>query len=324
MSDPVGSARLSARTIFAVGVSQRTGTNFLGSILLLHPDCAALEPPIVNTEYGFESHLLEHADLLDDYIARTSAMWGKPHDTDALLRASFRADVGDSLLRGLLGGAHERILEVPRLVTRFPSTRNLHLLTGLFPGARAVVVVRDPRAVAMSGVKTFGAAVGRDYGESAWEGWVRVWADGVRAFLAASASSASAIQGVRYEDLVTRPEETVRRILAFLDLDPARYPFEELNALPVVGSSKVIDDQGYVHWDPSRGVDAPATLDDDDWPERRLARLQLLAGEEMAALGYGLPEIDRVNEVAARWVDGSRRVGRGAANLVRSRLKRPR
>jgi hypothetical protein len=96
---------------------------------------------------------------------------------------------------------------------------NLDAVFAMFPDAQYVNVVRDPRAVVASIRR-----VGRRYGWGAhgiagatdtWERSVRA-ADRWRRRL-----PADSFLEVRYEDLVADPASVLRRIVVFLDLDPA-------------------------------------------------------------------------------------------------------
>ena len=54
--------------IFILGIMQRSGTNYLNNLLLLHPDCEY--PGIV-----WEDYLVAHAELLRDYADAVYQHW---------------------------------------------------------------------------------------------------------------------------------------------------------------------------------------------------------------------------------------------------------
>jgi hypothetical protein len=80
-------------------------------------------------------------------------------------------------------------------------------------------IVRDPRDQVQSAFKAWHKDRVRAAGR---------WADGVEAASAALARHPSQATLVRYEDLVTRPEEVLRELCTFLDLtyDPAMVALE--------------------------------------------------------------------------------------------------
>ena len=87
--------------------------------------------------------------------------------------------------------------------------RHIPLIFGLYPHARVIHIVRDPR----------------DQVQSAYKAWkkdrVRAaarWADGIRAARDALAEYPQRSMVVRYEDLVTEPTDVLGRICAFLEL----------------------------------------------------------------------------------------------------------
>ena len=89
---------------------------------------------------------------------------------------------------------------------------HLPLLFTVFPQARVIHIIRDPR----------------DQVQSAHKAWrkdrIRAaarWADGVEAAAAALARHPGQSTLIRYEDLVTRPEEVLRSLCAFLEISYA-------------------------------------------------------------------------------------------------------
>src|SRR5262249_17749262 len=85
-------------------------------------------------------------------------------------------------------------------------------LSLLFPGARVIHLLRDVLPVVRS-LRTFSRAGGPDFTEqAAYEKWLRC----VRACVAAErALGSGTVLRVTYDDLTGRPEQAVRRCLAF-------------------------------------------------------------------------------------------------------------
>lgn len=152
---------------------------------------------------------------------------------------------------------------------------NLNAIFDLFPRARYINVVRDPRACVASMNR-----VGWSWGgvESATEMWQR-------AVVSAEAWKRRLPEAqfleVGYEELVTGPRESLERVCAFLDLDPAG-----------------IDAMLEYHQDPDRPtgtpfkeISKPVTTDSlNSWEERLtatdVALIEGILGAEMRRYGY--------------------------------------
>lgn len=93
--------------------------------------------------------------------------------------------------------------KTPRLV------RHADLLRSAFPGCRFVHLVRDPRAVVASLIRS-------DVHRSNAYFGARRWVRDVEAGRRCRAADPAGVLEVRYEDLVTRPEETLRQVTPFL------------------------------------------------------------------------------------------------------------
>jgi hypothetical protein len=260
-----------SETLFIHGIMQRCGTHFLHDLLLLHPDCAGGRIS--------EDHLLTTAPLLTRFLHAAGESWeqvwlSQPRDRVAgLLRDALSA----ALLEFCRGDAqHNRYV-----VCKTPSTLNLRDFFQLFPSARVILLVRDGRDVIESGTRTFGWD---------WEVAVRRWresADRICAFVEENRSREKVLL-LRYEDVFMRTEHEMRRVLAFLELDQARYDFPSAVSLPVRGSCEFgRTTGGAVHWDPVARSGAFKPVDRHSrWPQWQLRRFAWLAGNASERLGY--------------------------------------
>ena len=272
--------------IFVLGITERSGTNFLFHLLCLHPCC----------EHGgpiWESEPIRHLDHLARYTSAVYKSWNPEWQVDSAIgpEAVLRRDLGDAVVRylnrqmpdGVSVEAPEADLHpVRRLVTKMPSVRGLPVFFDFFPHARLIVLVRDGRAVVESGIRTFG-----------WdfEAASRAWADAARTvldFLGSQATRETQYLLVRYEDLVEETEHTLRHILEFLELPAAEFDFEAAKRLPVFGSSDVREvGTRSMHWDAvPRQTDFNPTTRWHDWRPARQDRFLWLAGVGLKHLGY--------------------------------------
>ena len=288
--------------IFILGIMQRSGTNWVRDLLLCHPDCYGARIP--------EDFLLANSHLLIRFGSSLYKSWPETW------RADQRVGPQDRLHRVLGDALLEFIGQEPnqepdgtspggqpssagrRLVTKTPVVANLENFFTFFPTSQAIILVRDGRAVVESMVQGFGWGY-----EAATRRWDRA-AREILSFLAAGGPGPQRALVVKYEDLYSAPEAELRRMLAFLNLDPARYAFGKALALPVRGSSvfgRESDHQqtagllevARVRPDPESGQQWPARTAEFSpldraahWDGWRQARFNRIAGESLEALGY--------------------------------------
>lgn len=270
--------------VFVLGITGRSGTNYLRDLIALHPDCQKVRAPI------WEDFFLDEARPLVEFSESVRRRW-KRWDHDGI-GAELLSYLGLGLLTFLSEGVEGR------LVTKTPSVRNLDHFFDLFPEAYLVVIVRDPRSVAYSASASFGA----DY-----EGWARDWAR--------AAATIASFQGkhhdhrdrftvVRYEDLITLGRPAIEELLRFLELPESVYPFDEAVSLPPRGSSYLAA-QGEMHWLPTNEIEDFHPLRRwEDWPRDKIDRIQWLTSPHLEHFGYEKIEI-RGNSVLHRMRDAA-------------------
>ncbi len=266
---PALAAVSSADPIFILGISQRSGTNFLFDLLCLHPDCGA-------PSRNWEDFLLDKSDLLADYVRSVFLGWRRRGTADEVEDLLY-----EHLGSGLIEVLASRVKEM-RVVTKTPSVRNLKYFFRFFPRAYLLILVRDGRAVVESRVKSFGES---------YETAMRRWAAGADTLLRFQESADRARQRyliVRYEDLWKEPHQELRRIFGFVRLDPDRYDFNAAVDLPVRGSSTFHGAESRYHWKP---VEKTADFDPlgraNHWSASTRERFEWIAGGKLERLGYG-------------------------------------
>lgn len=271
------------RVVFLHGVLQRSGTNYLSSLLACHPDC--------RRGAVFEDFLAPASPLLTRYVETIAGSWNEEWFADAGedLRARLQKEMGGALLSFLDDDPEKRCL----FVTKTPSTLNLESCFALFPDSRTIVIMRDGRDVVESGMRTFAWG---------WESAVRQWvlsAHRAREFLEKYAGSKRVLL-VRYEDLFKHPRPHIRRILEFLELEAERFDWGAAESAPVFGSCAYgRDGASPVDWRPvSRQADFWPLERYRNWSQRRCRRFAWLAGEVSAAFGYAAVEGLRGNAIA--------------------------
>jgi hypothetical protein len=210
------------RQIFIGGCS-RSGTTLLGAMLGAHSDCIC--PPESHFKISVLSMCGRDKDAVDVQTALSLIqrhwrfkIWELDIDPTELpekeLGTSYPRLLGWIVARYAerLGksGASIWVDHTPANIGDGPT------LLGMFPRAKIIHIVRDGRAVA-------GSIMGLDWGPNTIIKTARWWLDAVAYGLALETllkeKGEKQITRVRYEDLVTAPEETLGRLCDYLGID---------------------------------------------------------------------------------------------------------
>jgi hypothetical protein len=153
-------------------------------------------------------------------------------------------------------------------------------LLAVWPDARIVVLVRDARAVALS-IQKLPFGPNNPYAAAAW------WARGIREGLEAEHRHPEQVLTVRYEDLVSEPEATVRRVC-----DHVRLGYNsEMLAIERAGPEKIVAEQAWWYSGVSQPIsDAASGRWRTEMPEADRRVVVAVAGPELRALGYDAAE----------------------------------
>ena len=265
-----------APPIFLLGIGPRSGSHYLHDLFIQHPDCR----PATRTGYEFsawEDHLLRHAMDLRDYVDRVDR---SSLDVIPEGRSRLWACIGLGLSEFLrtLDSDDGSVPDERPVVTVTPQTDQVELFRSLFPHSPVIFIVRNPAAMLVSSVRTFG---GRP------EVWLERWKRSARRTLDFLASDSGPSTVVRYEDLLTDLKGALTPALLAASLAPDSYPFETADALPVRGSSRSADQGGAVHWRPvARRGDFDGLSRGQDVTGNRFRRLSWVTEPEASELGY--------------------------------------
>jgi len=251
-----------------IGGAGRSGTTLFRAMLHAHPSFYC------GPELKLVTVLAELRQQWSRGVQRELAGAGV---TDDVLDAACAAFVR-TLLRETAAGAARVAEKTPHNVLHMP------WLAKLFPAARFIHVVRDPRAVASSLVKQ--GWVDTATGDPIWyckdlPSAARYWAEVVTRGLRQATTLPGRVLLVRYEDLVRSPESELRRVLDFLGepWDPAVLQHERGGAvLPASESS-------------SQAVARPLHRDAlerwrDELSADDLAEIEAITGDLLVELAY--------------------------------------
>jgi hypothetical protein len=254
--------------IFILGVQPRSGTNFLWDLLGLHPDTELMRPV-------YEDHLVRWTPHLFHYVEDVARRWSPEWEVGDDEATELLLSLGDGLEAWVAGASCRRV------VTKMPSVENAQHFFDVFRSSPLVVIVRDGRSLAESGVRTFGWT---------YEWAFRRWARATQVVLDLQLTAPpDRFCLVRYEDLVEHPRETVRLVCERCGLDPESFPYERIDELPVRGSSALAAAGGGVHWQPTEKPEGFAPIERwESWPPHLHRRFARVAGVQQRALGYGL------------------------------------
>ena len=210
-----------ASPFFIVGCG-RSGTSILRGVLNDHPSLA------IPLEALFIADYLRVADRipleqLKALLLREPelAEWGIRIQADQIGNCGSIAEV-IARVHEIYAQAHGKPnwgQKTPRLV------RNHKLLRTHFPGARFIHMVRDPRAVVSSLVRS------EVHRSTVWHATKR-WITDVEAGLNLERNFEEGVLRVRYEDLVTDPDAELQHIFEFLLVDPVAWPPEKSRKSP--------------------------------------------------------------------------------------------
>jgi sulfotransferase family protein len=156
--------------------------------------------------------------------------------------------------------------------------RHLDELWAVWPDARVVVLARDGRDVALSVIRLpFGA-------NNVWTA-ARWWAGGVRLGREAARRRPEHVASLRYEDLVSRPADEVRRLTDFLGLG---YD-DDMLRIERTDRARIVQDQAGWFTNVWAGITtAPAGKWRKAMTRGQVEVFEQVAGAELIELGYEL------------------------------------
>lgn len=309
--------------IFVVGVS-RSGTTLLRTMLNAHPEIQLLgELQYFGGILPLRERVprLEDADDVEelcDLVARTYAFQYLKRGEEllagvreALLEASFPSY---PLLHREFLTQYAKLYGASRCGEKTPeNVRYLRPLLSLYPRARFIHLVRDPRDVVTSLLGVPWASPDLLTNALRWKIQVTFARDErIR-------SRSGQFHEVRYEELVTEPERCLRAICGFLD---ETYSPEMLSFHETAGREVDIEGEPWK----ARTAQPLDTSSLGRWraelSDRQVALLQAVCGDEMEYFGYPRAPTSALSSVAApllagieaiRWLGYKLREGREKA-----------
>jgi hypothetical protein len=252
------------KLIFVLGVHSRTGTNLLRGLLSQHNACVV---PAIHEDYFLRES--EHLVKFASGINHGKQTWLPESET--LRTLGFALE--DYLWEGCTRKEHGVYV-----LAKTPSTVGLENLDKLFPGAKVVMIYRDPRDVAVSAHLSFA----RPYMTVAED-----WKAGVQRMFAFLETHPNAVR-VQYEQLVRNRTNTMQSVFTQLRMDwMNNVNWPGIMAYPIHGSSDLIREGHELHWKPVRmhGNFNPIGRW-HHWSSELLHAFQAVVQPELSMLGY--------------------------------------
>lgn len=217
--------------IFIYGVTARSGTYYLGSLLREHPDLCYCP------RQWYESNFLE---IVPDLQALQKTFEERSRIASPLEQQAFSSLFGAALIAYLYDGIQEH----QQILMKAVKTKNLGALFQMFPHEKIILLLRDGRDVAESTCAT--------WTETPFDEICLRWstnASEILAFEEKGTHSKDSYLIVRYESICSNPLGETSRILKRFSLDPKLYPAEKAGQVPVIGTSE-LKKYGQIHWNP--------------------------------------------------------------------------
>jgi len=244
--------------IFLVG-GQRSGTNWLQSLLELHPEIAAVPSEtalfasgIPGIESGLQHELISSTRTASAYMARSRFIAASRAFCDAMF-----------------SGIHEKINPTAsHLIERTPThAKHLSLIKEIYPDAAVLHIIRDGREVALS-------LTSQRWWPGTIEDAAKEW---VECVTTARAATPPHYYEIRHEHLGSAPARELEKVLAWLGLEMN----DELRAQVQTHASRAVNS--------SRTDSEVARLTRLETADpQRLEAIQEIAGELLVELGYPL------------------------------------
>lgn len=271
---------MGAGPVFVAG-PERSGTSLLYALLGSHPDIAMTRRTnLWRYVYGQYGDLSDPAQL-DRCLAtlrRYKRLTVLDLDFDDLRESFLDGPATYPRLFELIGRQVADREGKPRWGDKSLLTeRFAELIVDAYPGARILHMVRDPRDRFASVQARWGRRLG-GVGAGTAE-----WVDSARLAMENERRLPDSYRALRYEDLVTAPERTLRDVCAFIDA-----PWSE-DMLSMDGADSFREEGG----NSSYGSRTPGTISPDSvgrhrevLSERQIDFIHLMAAEPMQRLGY--------------------------------------
>jgi len=224
--------------IFLLGISQRSGTNFLMKLLEKHPN-------IIKSSHPGEDFIIHNSNHLLKHVSETQNCWNtiwKGMDKDKYGK-KYLDYISNALIDYL--SPNTDIKEHQYCITKTPSVENIDNFFKLFPQSKLIILVRNGKDIIESGVKGFG------WNYTNAMKMIRRRGELIIDFIKENDKNNKNFIVVKYEDLVEDTEKSIKKIFNQFKIDDSLFNYD-LNDIPVYGSSFNKDEKDHVSWEPQK------------------------------------------------------------------------
>jgi hypothetical protein len=272
---------------FVAGSTARSGTNFLGRLLLNHPE-------ICRPAGHWELPLL---DVADEFVAfHTAFLKRRRKGRLCYSLDDFGRCFGDGMLRMLASQVEPPARSAKYLLHKNPSTLGIEYFRTFFPDGKLIFLVRDGRDSVNSLLVAAGARTARGLRRRVnFYHYTRSWASSASRVLAYVAAPGADCLLVKYEDLHREPAAVLERIAEYLEIAAPREWLDAANSLPIKGSGffrpssdGAAENAGQTYWKDVQKTNRfkPVGRWCASWSKLDKAMFNALAGRQLAELGY--------------------------------------
>lgn len=251
------------------GVSQRTGTVYVGELLRLHPDIYAYPNEV------WEVPFLKFIGNIIDF--QSSFLNCYPYNKDKIGKYDFLPLFGASFIDYL----YSLVPAGKRMLLKVPSVDYLNCFFSVFPYENLLVLMRDGRDVVSSHIKT--------WPERKFLDVCQEWNHSTKTALDFERSYKNNMHGyliVKYENILNDPFKFIERACQSFSLNSEVFPFEKIDSMPVRGSS-VLKNGDKPTWNPiARPKAFKPTGRWENWSKKQKKDFKRIAGQTLIDAGY--------------------------------------
>ncbi|MEM6831563.1 MAG: sulfotransferase, partial [Bacteroidota bacterium] len=245
-------------------------------------------PKLVTPDFGDypnEHCLYSYSDEIKKYAYQTVLAWSKwtkegKYSVDEQTK-KLTATIGD----GIINYFTDELNADELLLFKTPDSGNIQDFFHLFPSEKVILLIRDGRDTVESFLKSWGGTALFKKMTIRWKNRMNQ----IERFMEQSKQSGFMDQLllVNYEDLNATTEKELTKIFDFIDLDKKLYPWDDLEKIPILGSSTYRGDEAKVNWKPvEKKSDFNPSKKWENWSARKKRTFKKIAGDELINFGF--------------------------------------